>query len=124
MGWPENAETAAGGSSKEDGSGFSSTGLSAELGAGLDARLKARLAAESGAELERKARIAFGLYLVLGVVAWFTLDGTVQVYGRPIELRLVPLIVLGGLAARTLLAVKAEKIRRASSRDREESLKG
>ena len=75
-------------------------------------------------ELERKARIAFGLYLVLGVVAWFTLDGTVLVYGRPIELRLVPLIVLGGLAARTLLAVKAEKIRRASIQDREENLKG
>jgi len=75
-------------------------------------------------ELERKARIAFGLYLVLGVVAWFTLDGTVLVYGRPIELRLVPLIVLAGLAARTFLAVKAEKIRRASIQDREENLKG
>jgi hypothetical protein len=76
-------------------------------------------------ELERKARIAFGLYLVLAVVAWFTLDGTVRVYGRPIELRLVPLIVLGGLAAKTLLAVKAEKIRRTSSQDRgEEGLEG
>ena len=119
MRWHENAESAA--SRMEDGPGSTS----AELGAGLDSRLKARLAAESGAELERKAKIAFGLYVVLGVVAWFTLDGTVLVYGRPVELRLVPLIVLGGLAARTLLAVKAEKIRRASSQDRsEESLKG
>ncbi len=123
MGWPENADTAAAGR-MEEGSGSSGIGLSAELGAGLDARLKAKLVAESGAELERKARIAFGLYVVLGAVAWFTLDGTVLVYGRPVELRLVPLVVLGGLAARTLLAVKAEKIRRASSREREESLKG
>jgi hypothetical protein len=84
----------------------------------------AKLGAEPDAELERKARIAFGLYLVLGVVAWFTLDGTVLVYGRPVEIRLVPLIVLAGLAARTLLAVKAEKIRRASGQDREKSLKG
>jgi hypothetical protein len=111
MRWQQNAESAAA-SEKDERSGSTRTGLGAKLGA------------EPGAEIERKARIAFGLYLVLGVVAWFTLDGTVLVYGRPIELRLVPLIVLGGLAARTLLAVKAEKIRRASSQDREESLKG
>jgi len=110
MRWQENAESAA--SRMEDGPGSTS----AELGAGLDAG--------SNAKLERKARIAFVLYVVLGVVAWFTLDGTVLVYGRPVELRLVPLIVLGGLAVRTLLAVKAEKIRRASSQDRGESLKG
>jgi len=107
MGWPENAESAA--SSKDEGSTSTSLGL----------------AAESSAALERKARIAFGLYLVLAIVAWFTLDGTVRVYGRPVELRLIPLVVLGGLAARTLLAVKAEKIRRASLQDRgEESFKG
>jgi hypothetical protein len=116
MGWPENAESAAA-SRKDEGSGASSVGLSAGL--------RARFSAESSATLERKARIAFGLYLVLAVVAWFTLDGTVRVYGRPVELRLVPLVVLGGLAVRTLLAVKAEKIRRASLQDRgEESLKG
>ncbi len=84
----------------------------------------AKLGTEPGAELERKARIAFGLYLVLAGLAWFTLDGSVLVYGRPVEIRLVPLIVLGGLAARTLLALKAEKIRRSSSQDREEVLKG
>jgi hypothetical protein len=120
MGWPEIVETAAAGP-MEEGSGSAS----AKLGAGLNAGLKAELSAEPFAELERKARIAFGLYVLLAVVAWFTLDGTVRVFGRPIELRLVPLIVLAGLAARTLLAVKAEKIRRASLQDRgEESLKG
>ena len=112
MGWPENAESAAASSTDEE-SGSTSAGL------------RARFSAESSATLERKARIAFGLYVVLAVVAWFTLDGTVRVYGRPVELRLVPLVVLGGLAVRTLLAVKAEKIRRASLQDRgEESLKG
>ena len=78
-----------------------------------------------GVDLNRKARIAFALYGVLAILAWFTLDGTVRVYGRPVELRLVPLVVLGGLAAKTLLAVKAEKIRRTSSQDRgEEGLEG
>jgi hypothetical protein len=110
MRWQKNADSAA--ASDED-DGPSSGTIRAELGA------------EPSAELERKARIALCLYLVLAVVAWFTLDGTVQVYGRPVELRLVPLIVLGGLAAKTLLAVKAESIRRASSRDRGEvGLKG
>ena len=111
MRWQENAESAAA-SRMEDRSWSASAELDAKLGA------------ESNAELERKARIAFVLYVVLGVLAWFTLDGTVRVFGRPVELRLVPLIVLAGLAARTLLAVKAEKIRRASIQDREENLKG
>jgi hypothetical protein len=109
MGWQENAESAAASELKDESSSSA----------------RAALGAVSSAELERKARIAFGLYLVLAVAAWFTLDGTVRVYGRPVELRLVPLVVLGGLAARTLLAVKAGKIRRASLQDRgEESFKG
>jgi hypothetical protein len=32
--------------------------------------------------------------------------------GRPVELRVVPLLILGGLALRTVLARHAEKIRR------------
>ena len=113
MRWQENAELAAASDEKDDESGSASSGT-----------ISAGVGAEPSAELERKARIALRLYLVLAVVAWFTLDGTVQMYGRQVEIRLVPLIVLGGLAAKTLLAVKAEKIRRASSQDREESLKG
>jgi hypothetical protein len=114
MRWPENAESAAASQTKDEGSGSASV----KLGADSDVKLAAELSAEPNAELERKARIAFGLYLILTVVAWFTMDGTVLVYGRPVELRLVPLIVLVGLAAKTLLALKAEKIRRASSQDR------
>jgi hypothetical protein len=53
------------------------------------------------------------LYGVLAVLAWFTVgEGKVLVGGRPVELRLFPLIVLGGMALRTVLARQAEKIRR------------
>jgi hypothetical protein len=98
MSWQENAETAA-------------------------ASPKDEAPVSESAELERKARIALGLYVVLAVLAWFTLDGTVLVDGRRVELRLVPLFVLGGLVVKTLLALKAEKVRRASNRDREGVLK-
>ena len=57
--------------------------------------------------------MALGLYAVLAVLVWFTMgEGSVLVFGKPVELRLVPLIVIGGLALRTVLARQAEKIRR------------
>ena len=57
--------------------------------------------------------MALALYGVLAVLVWFTLgEGKILVRGRPVELRLVPLIVIGGLALRTVLARQAEKIRR------------
>jgi len=52
------------------------------------------------------------LFAGLAVAVWFTMDaGSVMVFGRPVELRLVPLIIIGGLALRTVLARQAEKIR-------------
>ena len=67
----------------------------------------------AGAELERKFWVALGLYAVLGVLVWFTMgDGRVLVMGKPVELRLVPLLVLGGLALRTVVALQADRIRR------------
>ena len=39
-------------------------------------------------------------------------EGKVFVVGKPVELRLVPLIIIGGLALRTVLARQADKIRR------------
>jgi len=72
----------------------------------------------TGSDLDRKFWVALALYGVLAALAWFTLGmGKVFVMGKPVELRLLPLIVLGGLALRTVLARQAEKIRRGGSGD-------
>jgi hypothetical protein len=64
-------------------------------------------------DLDRKYWAALAMFAVLAALAWLTMgDGSVLVFGRPVELRLVPLIVIGGLALRTVLARHAEKIRR------------
>jgi hypothetical protein len=64
-------------------------------------------------ELDRKFWIALGLYGVLAVLVWFTMgEGKVLVMGRAVEFRLVPLIVIGGLVLRTVLARQADRIRR------------
>ena len=72
----------------------------------------ARMRERSGSELARRYPVALLLYGVLAVLVWFTLDGKVPVMGRPVELRLIPLLIIGGLALRTVLAMQAEKIRR------------
>jgi hypothetical protein len=73
----------------------------------------------TGAELDRKYWVALALYGVLAVLVWFTMDaGAVMVRGKPVELRLLPMIVIGGLALRTVLARQAEKIRRGGSGDK------
>jgi hypothetical protein len=79
-----------------------------------EARLDRGSEAErSGSDLERRYPLALGLYAVLAVLVWFTMDANrVLVYGKPVDLRLVPLIILGGLALRTVLALQADKIRR------------
>jgi hypothetical protein len=66
----------------------------------------------SGLEMARRYPIALALYVVLALLSWFTLDGRILVFGRPVELRLVPLVIICGLALRTMLAMQAEKIRR------------
>ncbi len=66
----------------------------------------------SGSDLARRYPVALLLYAVLAVLCWFTLEGKVLVMGRPVELRLVPLVIIGGLVLRTVLAMQAEKIRR------------
>jgi hypothetical protein len=74
---------------------------------------KAKELHSTGSDLDRKYWVALALYAILGALAWFTLgEGKVLVMGRPVDLRLLPLIVLGGLALRTVLARQAEKIRR------------
>ena len=72
----------------------------------------------SGSDLERKYWAALLLYGVLAALVWFTMDaGKVLVFGRPVELRLVPLIIIGGLALRTVLALQADRIRHSREKD-------
>ncbi len=72
----------------------------------------------SGDELDRKFWAAMAMYAVLAVLAWFTIgEGSFLVGDRPVEIRLVPLIVMGGLALKTVLARHAEKIRREKEKD-------
>ena len=76
---------------------------------GLDRKAVER----TGDDLEKRFPIALLLYGALALLIWFTMDaGKVMVMGRPVELRLVPLVILGGLALRTDLARQAERIRR------------
>jgi hypothetical protein len=66
----------------------------------------------TGKDLAKRFPVALALYAVLALLVWFTMDaGKVLVLGRPVELRLVPLIIIGGLALRTVLALQADKIR-------------
>ncbi len=72
----------------------------------------------SGSDLDRRFPIALGLYAVLAVLAWFTMgEGKVLIYGRPVDIRLVPMIIIGGLVLRTVLARSAEKIRQSGEKD-------
>ena len=71
----------------------------------------------TGSDLDRKFWLALALYAVLAGLAWFTMgEGKVLVVGRPVDIRLVPLLVIGGLALRTVLARHAERIRRGGDR--------
>ena len=66
----------------------------------------------SGSDLERKYWLALALFAVLGVLVWFTIgEGAVIVFGKPVEIRLVALLVVGSFALRTLLARQADRIR-------------
>ena len=67
----------------------------------------------TGSELEQRYPIALLLYAVLAVLVWFTVGGgTIIVFGRPIEMRWIPILILGTFAFRTMLVRQADKIRR------------
>ncbi len=88
------------------GSGRIAGRQSAELGAGFDAGWTQGWCERwpLNGVATGKRPIAFLLYLVLGVGAWFTLDeNKICVYGRQVllELALVPLIDAGRLPALT-----------------------
>ncbi len=63
--------------------------------------------------MNKRFRVAMVLYAVLGVLAWYTLgDDAIIVLHRQVELRWIPLLLIASFALRTVLAMKAEKIRR------------
>jgi len=67
----------------------------------------------SGGDLEKKYPIALVMFVALAVVAWFTVgDGNVIVHGRPVQVRLIPVVILGLFAFRTYVAMQADRIRR------------
>ena len=66
----------------------------------------------TGSELQRRYPIALLLYVVLAVLCWFTVgEGTIVVFGKPVELRLIPILILATFALRTVLIHQADKIR-------------
>jgi hypothetical protein len=67
---------------------------------------------QTGLDITSKFRVAMVLYAVLAALSWFTLDGKISVGGKLVELRLIPLVIIGGLTLRTIVALNAEKIRR------------
>ncbi len=80
-----------------------------------NAREPGRIGPESRAELDRKYWAAMAMFAGLAMLVWFTMDSaSALVFGRPVELKLIPLMIIGGLALRTVLARHAERIRRNS----------
>ena len=66
----------------------------------------------TGLDLQRRYPVALLLYGVLAVLAWFTVgEGTVIIFGKPVELRLIPILILATFALRTVLVRQADKIR-------------
>ena len=75
---------------------------------------KRRIEGQStGSDLDRKYPAALMLYGVLAVLVWFTMgEDKILVSGRPMELRLIPILIIGTFALRTIVAHRADKIRR------------
>jgi hypothetical protein len=70
---------------------------------------------------ERKFRIALALFAVLALLDWFTLgQGTILVLGRVVEVRVVPLFIIGTLVFRTVVARSADRIRQGQANDQGE----
>jgi hypothetical protein len=79
----------------------------------LDSEPQARSGSvRASSDLERRYPVALGLFVILGILVWFTVgEGSIQVFGRPVEIRLITLLVIGSFALRTVLTRKADQIR-------------
>ena len=59
-----------------------------------DGRLDQKAVERTGDDLERHISGRSGLYAVLAVLVWFTMgEGKVLVLGKPVDLRLLPLVI-------------------------------
>ena len=68
---------------------------------------------EQEAKRDRKFRIAMVLYGVLAVAIWFTFgEDKIHVSGGQVQIRWIPLLIIGLFAFRTWVAREADKIRR------------
>jgi ABC-type long-subunit fatty acid transport system fused permease/ATPase subunit len=64
-------------------------------------------------KVNQKFWVSLLLYALLAVVIWFTLgEGTTFVFGRSVQIKLIPLFILGTFVFRTVIAHEADKIRR------------
>ena len=71
-----------------------------------------RPSTRTGSDLERRYPIALVLYGVLGILCWFTVgEGRIVLFGKPVELRWIPILILATFALRTVLVRQADKIR-------------
>jgi hypothetical protein len=88
-------------------------------------RLGSQPGARTGSELERRYPVALALYLALGVLIWFTVgEGAVVVYGKPVEIRVVALLIVGSFALRTFVARHADRIRHGGDEGGDSAPKG
>jgi hypothetical protein len=63
----------------------------------------------------RRFYVALIMYAVLAVLVWTTLSYTpIRIEGREIDFRVIPSLILGLFALRTVLFRQAERIRTAS----------
>ncbi len=61
---------------------------------------------------ERRFYIALGLYALLAVLVWTTRSYTpIRIEGRVVDFRIIPSLILGMFALRTVLFRHAERIR-------------
>jgi hypothetical protein len=67
----------------------------------------------SASDLEKKYPVALAIFAVMAVLAWFTVGtGSVMVLGRPVQVRLIPIVILALFAFRTYVAMQADRMRR------------
>jgi len=94
-------------------------------------RVERKGLSSTGSDLDRKFWMAMALFAILAALAWFTVGPekvlirgysdeysffghsfALNIPGHWVEIRLLPLIIIGGFALRAVLARHAEKIRR------------